>query len=842
LDIIKTESEKEEAMKEEIIKEEIIKEEIIKEENLNKKASELVAQMTLEEKAGLCSGKDSWVLKSVERLGLNHIMVADGPHGLRKQVGDQDNLGLGDSIPAVCFPTASALACSFDRELAFEVGKALGEECLQEEVSVLLGPGANQKRSPLCGRNFEYFSEDPLLSGEMAAAMIKGVQSQGIGTSLKHFAVNNQEKRRMTVSAVVDERAFREIYLKGFEIAVKKGKPWTVMCAYNRLNGTYCSENEYLLTKILREEWGFDGLVVSDWGAVNDRVLGVKVGLDIEMPSSNGINDAKIIAAVKNKELSEKDLDKAVIRITKLILKSLEAKKKDFGYDENKHHKLAILVAQETAVLLKNENKILPGKLEQKAAVIGALAKDPRYQGAGSSKINPIRVENAWDCLVDFGLKAQYASGYTIKKEKANKQKALREEALIEEACNISKVSDIVYLFAGLPEGYESEGFDRVTLSLPENQNRLIEAVTDCNQNVVVILSGGAPMELPWLNKVKGILLTYLSGEGGGAAVANLLLGKAIPCGKLAETWPLQLSDTPAYHYFPGGRSTVEYRESIFTGYRYYEAAGKPVLFPFGHGLSYTSFIYSGIKADRSEYKIGEEINVSFEVKNTGKDCAKETAFIFIANENNKVFMPVKELREFVKVSLQPGELRQILVSINTKELAYYNTVIGDWYAPSGEYKIMVGASSSNCTQQVVIRLHSEDKLQPDYHESAPVYYHLPENEFVVSEKEFSNLYGRDLAPSNIPVVRPFNANHTIMDVSHTVVGKVLIKYMTTMAKKISGGGAEEETLMRSMMLEIPFFAMVTSSGGRLSPNRMQGILDLLNRHYVRGIRRLLKG
>lgn len=812
------------------------------EEDLNKRASELVAQMTLEEKAGLCSGKDSWALKSVKRLGINQVMVADGPHGLRKQTGDQDNFGIGDSVPAVCFPTASALACSFDRKLMFEVGKALGEECLQEEVSVLLGPGANQKRSPLCGRNFEYFSEDPLLTGEMAAAMIKGVQSQGIGTSLKHFAVNNQEKRRLTVSAVIDERALREIYLKGFEIAVKKGKPWTVMCAYNRLNGTYCSENEYLLTKILREEWGFDGVVVSDWGAVCDRVLGVKAGLDIEMPSSNGINDAKIITAVKNKALSVKDLDKAVCRITKLILKSMEAKKKDYRYDVKKHHELAVRAAQEAAVLLKNNDKILPGKSVQKAAVIGVLAKKPRYQGAGSSKINPVQVDNAWDSLLSLGLEAQYASGYTIKKENSDKKEALLEESLIKEACNISKSSDIVYLFAGLPEGYESEGFDRTTLSLPENQNRLIEAVAACNPNVVVVLSGGAPMELPWVDKVKGILLTYLGGEGSGTAVAGLLLGKAVPCGKLAETWPLRLSDTPAYHYFPGGRSTVEYRESIFIGYRYYERAEKPVLYPFGHGLSYTDFTYSDIQTDQNEYNLGDEIKVSFQVENTGKVEAKETAFIFAATENSQVFMPVKELREFVKVTLLPGELRKISITINTKELAYYNTIISDWYVPEGEYKILVGASSLNCTLKIAIYLHSGEKPQPGYAETAPIYYHLPNKELVVPEKEFSSLYGRDLPPGDIPASRPFDANHTIWDVKHTVMGKILIKFMKIMAKKISGGGSEDEALMISMMMEMPFFALVTSSGGMLSQNRMEGILDFINRHYLKGIIRIIKG
>jgi beta-glucosidase len=805
-------------------------------------STELVKQMTLEEKAGLCSGKDTWFLKSVERLGLDPVMTADGPHGLRKQLGAKNNLEMGNTVPAVCFPTASALACSFDRELAFEVGKALGEECQQEEVSVLLGPGANQKRSPLCGRNFEYFSEDPLLTGEMAAAMINGVQSKGIGTSLKHFAVNNQEKRRMTISAVIDERAFRETYLKGFEIAVKKGKPWTVMCAYNRINGTYCSENEYLLTEILRKEWGFDGTVISDWGAVNDRVKAVIAGLEIEMPGSNGINDAKIIAAVKNGTLSEKDLDRAACRITRLILKAMEAKKAGYRYDPKEHHKLAVKAAAESAVLLQNRDNILPGKRNEKAAVIGALAKEPRYQGAGSSKIRPIRIDNAWEALKASGLEAKYALGYTVKKEKISSKPSHLDEELIKEACQVSKECDIVYLFAGLTEGYESEGFDRTGLSLPENQNRLIEAVAGVNPNIVVILSGGSPVQLPWADKVKGILLTYLGGEGAGTATADLLLGKAVPCGKLAETWPLELSDTPAYYYFPGGRAAVQYRESIFTGYRYYETAGKPVLFPFGYGLSYTDFTYSGLLADKLNYEFGDDIRVTFEVKNNGEVAAREITFLFVSKRNDKVFMPVIELVGFEKITLLPGEKKQVAIVINTKELAYYNTVIHDWFVADGDYKLMAGASVSDCKECIIIHIHNEEQPQPDYHLTAPAYYHLGERELEIPDNEFANLYGNELPDIDPSTERPHQPNHTISDVGHTLIGRLLKKYIKIMARKMTNGDPEEEAMMVSMMSEMPFYAMVTSSGGEFSENRMLGILDLLNSHYMKGIRKLIKG
>jgi beta-glucosidase len=800
--------------------------------------------MTLEEKAGLCSGKDFWTLKPVDRLGLTSIMMTDGPHGLRKQVGSEDNLGIGDSVPSVCFPTASALACSFDRDLAYEVGKAIGEECLQEDVSVILGPGVNQKRSPLCGRNFEYFSEDPTLSGEMAVGMIKGVQSQGVGTSLKHFAVNNQERRRMTVSAVIDERALRETYLKAFEIAVKKGNPRTVMCAYNRINGEYCSENPDLLTKILREEWGYEGLVMSDWGAVNDRVLGIKAGMDIEMPGSLGINDKKIVWAVNNNTLSEQDLDKVACRVTELILDGMASRQEGFRYDATEHHQIAIKAAEQSTVLLKNEDKILPGNLGQKVAVIGAFAKVPRYQGAGSSKIHPVKVDNAWDALTDKGLSVSYSQGYITGKDiVSNKDKKIlkTEETLIKEACETAKNKDIVYLFAGLPEGYESEGFDRTNLSLPEGQNRLIEAVAATNPKVVVILNGGAPMLLPWADKVKGILLTYLAGEGCGMAVANLLLGNAVPCGKLAETWPLQLSDNPSNHYFPGGRTTVEYRESIYVGYRYYEKAGKPVRYPFGYGLSYTSFTYSDLQIDQVACNYGDQVTLSFLLTNDGTVAAKETALVFVTHKNDKVFLPEKELREFTKVDLLPGESKRISIKLDTKDFAYYNTLIQDWYAESGEYKIMVGSSSVDCCLQASVQLNSPVKSQPDLREEASSYYQLPNQELIISEQEFRALYGKSIPIDDCNPTRPYDAGNTLEDVSHTFVGKIIIFVADQMAKKVTTTSQEEEGMMSSMIKEMPFHSLAASSNGMITENMMAGMIDLMNGHAIRGIRKLIK-
>lgn len=813
-------------------------------QNLYKqKAKDLVAQMTLEEKAGLCSGRDCWNLKGLERLEFPSITMMDGPHGLRKQIGVTDNLGIGDSVPSVCFPTASALACSFDRELARRVGRAMGEECVQEEVAVILGPGVNQKRSPLCGRNFEYFSEDPILSGELAADMIQGIQSTGTGASLKHFAVNNQEKRRMTVNAVVDERTLREIYLRAFEIAVKKGKPDMVMCSYNRLNGTYCSENKYLLTDILREEWGFDGVVVSDWGAVHDRVLGVKAGLDIEMPGNQGFNDRKIIAAARNQDLSLGDLNQTAERVTELILRSTHEKKTDVGCDLDQHHQLAIHAAEQSAVLLKNEENLLPGNAGQKAAVIGAFAKTPRYQGAGSSKINPIKIETPWDAFMEYGIDAVFSPGYSLQWKKSNgslsAQNINEQDAFIQNACMTAAGKDVVYLFAGLPEGYESEGFDRTDMKLPKEQNRLIEAVSTCNPNVVVVLMGGAPMELPWIGKVKAVLLTYLGGEGVGKAVANLLLGIEVPCGKLAETWPLKLEDCPSYHYFPGGRLTVEHRESIYVGYRYYEKAEKPVLFPFGHGLSYVNFTYSNLETDRKTCRFGEVLNLKFSLTNRGSRAARETALIFAAHDSDAVFFPKKELKEFVKISLNPGETKQISIALDTSAFGYYNTLIKDWYAPSGTYQILVGPSSKGCPLTAEIHMSSPHLPQPDLRQSAPTYYRLPKNEMIIPAQEFESLYGRKLSLSNSRASRPYTMEHTIEDIRHTVIGKIMNWYANRIAREAAKAEEGQEGMMAATFKEMPFFSIVASDEKIISERMMEGILDLLNGHIIKGLWRL---
>jgi len=589
----------------------------------------MLAQLTVQEKAALCSGKDFWFLKGVEKLGLPEMMLTDGPHGLRKQAGDSDHVGLSHSVPATCFPTASASACSFDPELLEEMGKAIGEECRQEDVGILLGPGVNMKRSPLCGRNFEYFSEDPLLAGELAAGFIRGLQGQHVGASIKHFAVNNQEKRRMVVDAVVDERTLREIYLKAFEIAIRKSHPWTVMCSYNRVMGEFASQNPFLLTQVLRKEWGFDGAVISDWGATVDRVKALKAGLDLEMPHTDGINDARVKQAVEAGVLPEGKLDETAERVIEMMLKAQE--REPLRYDAEAHHNLAARVAAESAVLLKNEGGILPGSRDARTAVIGAMAKESRYQGAGSSKIVPLRLDNAWDELKALGVEAEYAEGYRLDTND-------EEEELVQEACRVAQGKDIVYLFAGLPDRYEAESFDRTSMAMPENQNRLIEAVSAVNPNLVVVLMGGAPMELPWADKARAILLMYLGGEACGQACAALLLGKSTPSGRLAETWPMKGEDNPSSPYFPGYPLTVEYREGPFIGYRYYDSAGVKVRFPFGFGLSYTSFAYRELSVSKGSLDgLDDEVHICCKVKNTGGRAGKEVVQVYVHWKDSRI-------------------------------------------------------------------------------------------------------------------------------------------------------------------------------------------------------------
>ncbi|MCJ8045436.1 glycoside hydrolase family 3 C-terminal domain-containing protein [Blautia sp. NSJ-166] len=666
----------------------------------------IVSEMTLEEKAGMCSGLDFWHLKEVEHLGIPKVMVSDGPHGLRKQDEKGDHLGINDSIKAVCFPPAVLSACSFDRGLMEEMGKAIGREAQANDVSVVLGPAVNIKRSPLCGRNFEYYSEDPYLAGEIAAAFVKGVQSQHVGTSIKHFAANNQEYRRMSSSSEVDERTLREIYFPAFETAVKKAQPYTFMCSYNQINGTFASENKWLLTDVLRGEWGFKGYVMSDWGAVNDRVKGLEAGLELEMPASGGDNDAMIVKAVKDGALEEKILDQAVERILRIIFEYADHRKPQ-EFTMEKDHEEAQHIAEESMVLLKNENHILPLKTSEKAAFIGGFARNPRFQGGGSSHINCFKTTNVLDS-VPCDAQVVYAEGFPADRD-------FYDKALADEAVKAAAEADKAVIFAGLPESFESEGYDRSHMRLPECQNRLITEILKVQPNTVIVLHNGSPVEMPWLGEIKGLLETYLGGQAGGAAAANILYGKINPSGKLAETMPLKLSDNPSYLNFGGGEK-VEYREGIFVGYRYYDTKEMDVAFPFGYGLSYTTFAYSNLKLSMENPTEKDTVMVYADVTNTGKSAGKEVVQLYIRDLTGSAIRPEKELKGFEKVFLEPGETKTVTMELNKRSFAWYNTELHDWFAASGDYEILVGASSRDIRLTETLHLNSSQRLPMHVH------------------------------------------------------------------------------------------------------------------------------
>jgi beta-glucosidase len=786
-------------------------------------AQEIVSKLTLEEKASLCSGKDHWLLKSVGRLGLSSVMVADGPHGLRKQLKADEQSEYHETVPATCFPTAATSVCSFDRDLLYQMGQALAEECLQEKVSVILGPGVNIKRSPLCGRNFEYFSEDPFIAGEMAAALINGVQSKGVGTSLKHFAANNQETGRFTCDSVIDERALREIYLPAFEAAVKQAQPWTVMDSYNLLNGVYTSENHRLLTSILRDEWGFKGIVVTDWGAVNDRVDGLKAGQDLEMPGLGDHNDKKIVEAVKSGAVDESVLNKTALRLVELILKAQENRRENYQYDKAAHHALASKVALESAVLLKNEGEVLPVKQGQSLAVIGAFAKTPRYQGAGSSKIVPNKLDNAYDAFKAVGVSFDYAQGYADTSPDA---------ALIEEAVSIAKGKDKVIIFAGLPDEYESEGFDRASFDMPPSHNKLIEAVAAVNPNVAVVLQLGAPAALPWAGKVKGILAAYLCGQAGSGAIVDLLLGKSSPSGKLAETWPFSLEDTPCYHYYPGSIRKAEYRESIFVGYRYYDHGEKPVAYPFGHGLSYTKFAYSNLKLSSSSFKSGDKLEVSFDVKNTGDVAGAEIVQVYVAPKSTAIMRAVKELKGFEKVFLQKGESRTVKITLDTRSFAYYNVPKGTWAIEGGAYEILVGASSRDISLQGEVQVTGDgnETSLKDQRKNSPEYFNVSAKGLKISDGSFEALYGQKL-PSSKREAGLINGNSTVGDIRNTPIGKKLEAYIfQQISKTFSGENASDLRVMfERMLMEMPLRSLAMFGGHNITPSMIETLVDVLS-------------
>lgn len=792
-----------------------------------KQAKNLVSQMTIEEKASLCSGKNFWETKAVERLGIASFMLTDGPHGLRKQDGDSDHLGLNTSVATTCFPPAAATGCSFDRELIYRMGVALGEECRAEGVSVILGPGANIKRNPLCGRNFEYFSEDPLLSGEIAAAMINGIQSENVGTSMKHYLANNQERARVSSNSVVDERALREIYLPAFENAVKKSQPWTLMCSYNKINGTYASDHRRLMTDIPRGEWGFEGAIVTDWGAMNDRVAGIKAGLDLEMPGPIEENDKKIVTAVLEGQLKEKELDLSAERMTTIALHAAQNTIKPC--DWQRHDELAREVARDSAVLLQHGNA-LPLNENKKLAVIGSFAKNPRYQGAGSSKINPKQLTSLCDALETREIAYEYAPGFNIEGQS--------DEKMIDEAVAVAKKSEQVVVMLGLPDSYETEGLDRSHMELPESQNKLMAALVMLEIPLVVVISTGSAVNLPWKSQVDSILLTYLMGQNGGNATVDLLIGEVNPSGKLAESWPLSITDVPSYEFF-GGKGNIEYRESIYVGYRYYDTVNQEVAYPFGHGLSYTQFSYSDLAISTTENTDSEEVVVSLKVKNTGKTSGKEVIQLYIKKEGGVVFTPAHELRDFTKITLEPGESQDVVFVLNHRSFAYYDVQAADWLVEGGDYQIQIGASSRDIRLEETIQVLGSQKRPCEAAKNRE--YAAPSQYWPPSLEQFEAVLGHEV-PAERPL-RPFTRTSTLGELEESFIGRQFVKTVKKNAFKELGGdgpeNAELVTILNAMFEDMPIRQLVMLSNGALNEKVLDGLLEMMNGHYIRGLKRM---
>jgi len=786
----------------------------------------LVSQMTLSEKASLLSGADKWRTKTIPRLGLAAVMVADGPHGLRKEVIDPEK-GLY-TVRSTCFPTACATACSFDRALLRRVGVALAEECRAADVDVLLGPGLNCKRSPLCGRNFEYFSEDPVVSGELAAAYIAGVQSLDVGTSMKHFALNNQEYRRLTIDAVVDERAMFELYLSSFERVLKQVQPWTVMCSYNRVKGINASDNQWLLGDVLRTKFGFTGLVMSDWGAVNNRVMGVSAGLDLEMPYVGPYHDGQIEQAVAEGTLREEEVDRCVSRVIALVERAKS--RKHVAFDAAEHHALAREAAAASAVLLRNEDSLLPFAAGARIAVLGAFAQAPRYQGAGSSKVQPLQIESPFDELIRRGFAASYAEGYRETDD-------MPDEALMREACDLARGKDAVLIYAGLPDRYESEGFDRESLQMPQNQVELIRRVAAENKNVAIVLACGSVVDLGWADSVKSILLMHLGGEAVGGAVADLVAGAVCPSGKLAESWPLRLEDVPCHRYFPGYTRTVEYRESIFVGYRYYDTAQKAVRYPFGHGLSYTAFSYSNLRLSADHLNQGETLQVSLDVTNTGKVAGAEVVQLYVSHRSSVMFTPEQELKGFEKVQLQPGETKTVSFSLTRRDLCYYDVVAGDWRVEGGTYEIRLSASSRDVRLSARIEAEADvDAHVPDYHAAAPCYYDLSGG-IDVPDGAFAAVLGREIPARERQKGEKHTLNVTLSEVKHTLLGWILAFVGRKVAESAMSTNEVDMGVIDHVLYTTPLRLM--SSESDISPRQIEGIVHLLNHEPIKGFKAL---
>ncbi len=786
-------------------------------------ASTIVAGLSLEQKVRLLSGRDHWHLEAVASVGLPAIMVTDGPHGLRKQAGSGDHLGLGESVPATCFPTAVGLAATFDEDLLTEIGAALGRECQAEDVGVLLGPGLNIKRHPAGGRNFEYFSEDPIVSGRLAAALVRGVQSQGVGACLKHFAANHQETFRMVIDTIVDQRTLRELELTGFELAVQGSRPWSVMTGYNQLNGTFCSDDHWLLTEVLRDSWGFDGLVMTDWGGMNDRVAATRAGCDLEMPGGGDAFDAELIAAVRRGELDEAAIDVVAARIVELIIRVRANARPDATADLDAHHDLARRAAADATVLLANDG-ILPLAADTlgSVAVIGSFAVSPRFQGAGSSQVRPTRLDAALPALRERlgGTRIDYAPGYEV-------ATGTTTSSLVTEAAAAAAGADVAVVFVGLPASYESEGFDRQHLGLPAGHTRLIEAVLDANPRTVVVLTNGAPVELPWADRAAALLEGYLGGQAGGSAIVDVLVGDREPGGRLAESFPVRGSDLAADANFPGHPKQVEHREGLLVGYRFHDTAGVPARFPFGHGLGYTTFELTGATC-RGE---GTDRTVSVEVVNTGDRAGATVVQLYVRDVEASVPRPAKELKAFAKVRLDPGERTGVELDLDRRSFAFWDVGVGDWVVESGAFELLVGTSSTDIHHRIEVAVESDDAVTPAPATTGPI----------ATDAEFTAMLGH---PVPVPrAVQPFDRNTTVADLATTSAGRRLqTLILREGAKRTDAGTAEGDDATRRMfeavIRQAPLRSLPLLGGGTPPLSAIDAAIDTLNGEPGLAVRR----
>lgn len=784
------------------------------------KHKELLEKLTIKEKVAFLSGKNVWQTWNFPHLNIPSIFLADGPTGLRKQSGAADHLGLNASEPATCFPTAATVANSWNPELGEEIGDAMAKEAVAYNVHVVLGPGLNIKRSPLCGRNFEYFSEDPYLSGKLAAGYIRGLQKGGVSACPKHFAVNSQELRRMASNSIIDERAMREMYLTGFEIAVKESSPKTIMTSYNEINGTYANENKHLLMDILRGEWGFDGVVVTDWGGSNEHVLGVKNGSTLEMPYPGLGSARELLKAIKDGRLTEQDIDNRVDELLELVLSSKHTDGMG-DFDRDAHHMIAQKAAEESIVLLKNKDNILPLKESTKVAVIGDFAKTPRYQGAGSSMVNPTKLDSTLDYINDCGLTFMgYEQGYQRSGEINN--------TLIKNAAELAKGVEVVLLYIGLDELSESEGLDRTHMKIPQNQIALLEALSEVNPNIITIISAGAPIEMPWIGQCKALLHGYLLGQAGGVAMLNVITGKINPSGKLTETYPHKLEDTPSYKYFPGKGRNAEYRESIFVGYRYYETLDRPVLLPFGYGLSYTKFEYKDITIKENE--------VSFTVKNIGTVFGAEIPQMYIKLSKTDIFRSAMELKGFSKVYLEPNEKKQVTIKLDEYTFRYFNIKTNRFETEGGKYEILIGSNICDIRLSETVLIKTTTTELPYACSVLPSYF--SGNILDIPEEEFLELLDDKIIHGDRNGQLTVNDPISQIQYAKSGLARLAFKIMSNKMKRSERKGKPNLNLL--FVYNMPFRALAKMTNGAVDGEMIKGILTLVNGSFFKGLRQII--